>query len=199
MLCGVYIVLLLSCGCVVYTCCSCNRLNWGALDAWSSAPQLGLLQLSCTLLPSSPLAYPTDSTILLLTSYLPIKTLVSRQQSTSIIYTVLLLCVAVLCIHCVFVAYVQSFSLDPLEPHDIAKVSYNRIKNRFANIFPCELFPIALYMSCLHNESHSVVNNPSLFLYVVDHSRVTLKPVAGVEGSDYINACFINVWMDLIL
>ena len=63
---------------VVVTC----RLNWGALDAWSSAPQLSLLQLSCTLLPSSPLAYPTDSTILLLTSYLPIKTLVSRQQST---------------------------------------------------------------------------------------------------------------------
>ena len=49
----------------LHACCSCNRLNWGALDA--------LLQLSCTLLPSSPLAYPTDSTILLLTSYLPIK------------------------------------------------------------------------------------------------------------------------------
>ena len=153
MLCGVYILLLLSCGCVVYICCSCNRLNWGALHAWS-APQLSLLQLSCTLLPSSPLAYPTDSTILLLTY---------RQQSTSIIYTVLLLSCCVVCIHCVFVAYVQSFSLDPLEPHDIAKVSYNRIKNRFANIFPCELFPIALYMSCLHNESHSAVNNPSLF------------------------------------
>ena len=30
----------------------------------------------------SPLAYPTDSTTLLLTSYLPLKTLVSRQQST---------------------------------------------------------------------------------------------------------------------
>ena len=69
--------------------CSCNRLNWGALSAlnWGalSAPQLSLLQLSCTLLPSSrssPLAYPTDSTILLVTSYLPIKTMVSRQQST---------------------------------------------------------------------------------------------------------------------
>ena len=60
------------------TCCSCNRLNWDALDAWSNAPQLSLLQLSCTLLPSSLLAYPTDITILLLTSYLPIKTLVSR-------------------------------------------------------------------------------------------------------------------------
>ena len=35
-----------------------------------------------TLLPSSPLAYPTDSTTLLVTSYLLIKTLVSRQQST---------------------------------------------------------------------------------------------------------------------
>ena len=45
-------------------------------------PKLSLLQLSCTLLPSSPLAYPTDSTILLLTSYLPINTMVSRQQST---------------------------------------------------------------------------------------------------------------------
>ena len=66
-----------------YASCSCNWLNWGALDAWLSAPQLSLLQLSCTLLPSSPLAYPTDSTILLLTSYLPIKTLVSRQQSTN--------------------------------------------------------------------------------------------------------------------
>ena len=64
------------------TSCTCNRLNWGALNAWSSAPQLSLLKLSCTLLPSSPLAYPTDSAILLLTSYLPIKTLVSRQQST---------------------------------------------------------------------------------------------------------------------
>ena len=31
----------------------------------------------------SPLAYPTDTTILLMTSYLPIKTLVSMQQSTS--------------------------------------------------------------------------------------------------------------------
>ena len=65
-------------------CCSCNRLNWGALDAWSSAPQLSLLQLSCTLCrPHHWPSYPTDSTILLLTSYLPIKTLVSRQQSTS--------------------------------------------------------------------------------------------------------------------
>ena len=44
------------------------------LDAWSSAPHLGLLQLSCTLLPSSPLAYSTDSTIFVVTSYLPIKT-----------------------------------------------------------------------------------------------------------------------------
>ena len=33
-------------------CGSCNRLIWGARDAWSSAPQLSLLQLSCTLLPS---------------------------------------------------------------------------------------------------------------------------------------------------
>ena len=33
-------------------CGSCNRLNWGALDAWSSAPQISLVQLSCTLLPS---------------------------------------------------------------------------------------------------------------------------------------------------
>ena len=62
--------------------CSFNRLNWGALDYASNAPQLSLLQLSCTLLPSSPLAYPTDSTILLLTSYLPIKTLVSSYSKT---------------------------------------------------------------------------------------------------------------------
>ena len=40
---------------------------------------------------SSPLAYPTDSTILLVTSYLPIKTLVSRQQSTSSFASVQLL------------------------------------------------------------------------------------------------------------
>ena len=70
---------------------SCNRLNWGALDAWSSAPQLSLLQLSCTLLPSSPLAYPTDSTVILVTSYLPIKTLSSGQQSTNIIVGVLII------------------------------------------------------------------------------------------------------------
>ena len=37
---------------LVDTCGNCNRLNWGARDAWSSAPQLSLLQLSCTLLPS---------------------------------------------------------------------------------------------------------------------------------------------------
>ena len=68
----------------------CSRLDWGALDAWSSAPQLSLLQLSCTLLPSSPLAYPIDSTILLVTSFLAIITLVSRQQSNELKHDIVL-------------------------------------------------------------------------------------------------------------
>ena len=59
---------------------SCNRLNRRYMVELVHPNQAcyNYLVLCCR---PSPLAYPTDSTILLLTSYLPIK-LVARQQST---------------------------------------------------------------------------------------------------------------------
>ncbi|CAI8024474.1 Receptor-type tyrosine-protein phosphatase alpha [Geodia barretti] len=61
-----------------------------------------------------------------------------------------------------FEAEYQSLGSEPLASHEVAKRQHNRVKNRFANIFP------------------------------YDESRVKLGEIPGEEGSDYINAC----WMD---
>ena len=61
-------------------------------------------------------------------------------------------------------------------PHTIGQLEVNRQKNRFLNIFPCK--------TIMH--AHTC----TLFLNIDDASRVKLHTS---EGSDYINASFINV------
>ena len=62
----------------------CSTLNWGPRAAWSSRPQLRVLQQTCWYLPIQPIAPPPDTTALLVTRYLRVKTLIARQllQST---------------------------------------------------------------------------------------------------------------------
>lgn len=58
----------------------------------------------------------------------------------------------------------------------------NKVKNRYKNILPCELFNQILSI-CYHG----------ILLYTVDHTRVILKDVdSEVSGSDYINANYIS-------
>jgi hypothetical protein len=59
----------------------------------------------------------------------------------------------------------QSLNTPAVSSHNAAKMESNRPKNRFANIFP------------------------------YDSSRVILKEIEGMEGSDYINASFMNVFL----
>lgn len=57
------------------------------------------------------------------------------------------------------------------------------MKNRFANIFPCK------YIIHLITAQESLLS----FAMLDDSSRVVLPAIADVEGSDYINACTIDV------
>ena len=49
-------------------------------------------------------------------------------------------CVCHIKVHsvCVWCVCMQSFAVGPIHPHLVAKLAHNRIKNRFANIFPCK-------------------------------------------------------------
>ena len=64
----------------------------------------------------------------------------------------------------------------------------NRQKNRFANIFPCK------------RETHyNIISNCNeLRILSDDESRVVLKELPGLLGSDYINASWINVNKNVI-
>ena len=60
----------------------------------------------------------------------------------------------------------------------------NRHKNRFANIFPCKTKTIS------HCNELRILSD--------DESRVVLKELPGLLGSDYINASWINVNKNVI-
>ena len=55
----------------------------------------------------------------------------------------------------------------------------NLRKNRYENIHPCEK---------QNSNAHQLIN----FL-IVDETRVKLTPLEDVEGSDYINASYVDV------
>ena len=66
-------------------------------------------------------------------------------------------------------------------PCEVAYLPCNIDQNRFQNIFPCENIK---FYSCLL---------PLLCSDSDDHTRVELKTNPELEGSDYINASFIDV------
>jgi len=64
-----------------------------------------------------------------------------------------------------------------------ASKDFNKFKNRLVNVLPCKL-------TC--SECNKVVLNANV-LYTDDHCRVLLEGKPGDEGSDYINASYIDV------
>jgi receptor-type tyrosine-protein phosphatase F len=56
----------------------------------------------------------------------------------------------------------------------------NKFKNRLVNILPCKSNP-------------SKSNFPNLFFFADENTRVCLSPIRGIDGSDYINASYIDV------
>ena len=76
----------------------------------------------------------------------------------------------------------QSIVKDPLYPHDDSMLPYNKKKNRFCNIIPCEFSEFFAVWLCLMFPSP-----PD------DQSRVKLRSLEGIEGSDYINASHVEV------
>ena len=79
--------------------------------------------------------------------------------------------------------------------HDVASAPHNKVRNRFINIHPCKL-------SKSRDISKHKVESIYSDLYILhcfmnysidDFSRVPLKEILGEEGSDYINASYIDV------
>ena len=68
--------------------------------------------------------------------------------------------------------------------------SPNRHKNRYANVIPCKrVKKISLFFYLIR---HTLITAYSYTL-LVDKTRCKLSTIPGVEGSDYINANFIEV------
>ena len=63
----------------------------------------------------------------------------------------------------------------------MACLSCNLSQNRFKNIYPCKNIELIL------------LSLPILFTDSDDHTRVELKKDPELEGSDYINASFVDV------
>ena len=78
----------------------------------------------------------------------------------------------------------QSISKHPQSSYSVAEAPHNKVKNRFANIFPCKPYS---YTSILLYEVVIV------HLKLDDSLRVKLKEITGEEGSDYINASHLDV------
>ena len=76
----------------------------------------------------------------------------------------------------------------------IAKKAANIPKNRFENICSCnELLPVYYYVYMF---MHYIVS--ILYTIIDDHSCVELPHIDGEEGSDYINATWIDVSASLL-
>ena len=43
--------------------------------------------------------------------------------------------------------FFQSLGSDPLASHEVSKLPFNRVKNRFANIFPCKYLVFCMMFS----------------------------------------------------
>ena len=80
------------------------------------------------------------------------------------------------------VHHVQSLDKLPKPSSEIATLPCNIPQNRFRNIYPCKYFLCTL-----------IRHHPILCISADDHTRVELKGDPDVEGSDYINASFIDV------
>lgn len=66
----------------------------------------------------------------------------------------------------------------------IASKDVNKFKNRLVNVLPCK------------HRLVSIINCD--IIQLDDHCRVTLEGKPGDEGSDYINASFIDVSCDIV-
>ena len=74
-------------------------------------------------------------------------------------------------------------NLSQIKSSEIAMI--HQTKNRFQNITPCKYTIIWLF---------NIVS-----LLSVDDNIVPLSPIEGEEGSDYINASYVNVSISLVL
>ena len=81
--------------------------------------------------------------------------------------------------------FLQTFSVGPLATHEVSQLLMNKPKNRFANIYPCKMTLHIL---------REIVN---IIIISDDESRVVLEELPGQTGSDYINASWINVTIDI--
>lgn len=76
-----------------------------------------------------------------------------------------------------------------------ANLPVNKFKNRLVNILPCKyksetLLIRAFILFIFNTWVHSTNKQLSIS---VESTRVALQPIRGVDGSDYINASFIDV------
>ena len=85
----------------------------------------------------------------------------------------------------VFIDNVQSVSKHPQSSYSVAEIPHNKLKNRFANIFPCKPYRRNLFV--YHDKEYNQK------LMTDDSSRVKLKEISGEDGSDYINASHLDV------
>ena len=98
----------------------------------------------------------------------------------------------------------QRLAIDRTEPHRFASATKeaNKGKNRFINIMPCELI---LLLNCTSSLSIYVrwktdvmftmykCYVPWFLTFLDEYNRVKLNFMRGVDGSDYINASFVDV------
>lgn len=79
----------------------------------------------------------------------------------------------------------------PWYSSDASNDLLNDDKNRYSNITACEPLP-SLFLLCSFCVTCTSFYSLT-FCLTVDHSRVRLTPIEGVECSDYINANYVTV------
>lgn len=72
-----------------------------------------------------------------------------------------------------------------------ASLPVNKFKNRLVNILPCESLLSPSHPISPHPQMHFLLHSRGAF--PDESTRVCLQPIRGVDGSDYINASFIDV------